>query len=312
MGFVDLEREKAAKRREEFSLEDATIHTDLVEALKTTKPDIVFDCTVPEAHCEVVLTALRHGCHVLGEKPMAPTMAEARRMVAAAKKADRLYAVTQSRRYMPPIQALAKFAQSGRIGNLTTLHADFFIGAHYGGFRAEMEFPLLADMAIHTFDSARFISGTDPVAVYCRGWNPKGSWYRGAASSVAIFEMTDGVVFTYRGSWCAEGMSTPWEADWRVIGEKGTAVWNGNEAIRAQIVKNAKGFRSEFREVSVPALTSMDRRFTGHAPIIVEFTKCLRSGKTPETICTDNIKTLAMVAAAVRSARSGKRELVKV
>jgi len=44
---------------------------------------------------------------------------------------------------------------------------------------------------------------------------------------MAIFEMSNGVVFNYRGRWCAEGLNTPWECTWRAVGEKGTALWDG-------------------------------------------------------------------------------------
>ena len=46
---------------------------------------------------------------------------------------------------------------------------------------------LLLEMAIHTFDAARLILGADPVSVYCKEWNPPGSWYKQNASAVAIF-----------------------------------------------------------------------------------------------------------------------------
>ena len=55
--------------------------------------------------------------------------------------------------------------RSGAIGDITTVTVDFYVGAHFGGFRAEMDHVLLLDMAIHSFDEARFLSGTDPVAV---------------------------------------------------------------------------------------------------------------------------------------------------
>ena len=79
--------------------------------------------------------------------------------------------------------------QSGAVGPLTTVNCDFYIGAHFGGFRDRMEHVLLLDMAIHTFDQARFIMGADPVSVYCNEWNPAGSWYDHDASAIAIFEM---------------------------------------------------------------------------------------------------------------------------
>ena len=82
-----------------------------------------------------------------------------RRMVAAAQAAGKTYAVIQNRRYDPHIRRLRQFLDSGAIGDVTTVHCDFFIGAHFGGFRDHMQHVLLLDMAIHTFDAARLISG---------------------------------------------------------------------------------------------------------------------------------------------------------
>ena len=71
VGLVDRVEEAAQTRAAQFGLPAATIGTDLAAVLDRTAPDMVFDVTVPEAHAGVTLTALAHGCHVLGEKPMA-------------------------------------------------------------------------------------------------------------------------------------------------------------------------------------------------------------------------------------------------
>ena len=86
VGLVDLSTEAAQKRAEEYGLAEAVTGTDLHAVLDQTGPDIVFDCTVPEAHVQVTLEALRHGCHVMGEKPLADSMENARKMVAAAQE----------------------------------------------------------------------------------------------------------------------------------------------------------------------------------------------------------------------------------
>ena len=52
-------------------------------------------------------------------------------------------------------------------------------------------------------------------------------------------------------------------------------------------------------------------RVGGHAGLIDEFVDCVRRGRTPETVCTDNIKSLAMVFAAIESAKRGRRVAVK-
>ena len=74
-------------------------------------------------------------------------------MVARARAA-RLHAVVQNRRYLAGVRRIARVLDSGAIGALTSIHCDFFLAPHFGGFREEMDHVLLIDMAIHTFDAA--------------------------------------------------------------------------------------------------------------------------------------------------------------
>lgn len=308
VGFVDLHPQLAQERAVEFGWTEAQTGSDLAAMLAATRPDCVFDCTVPEAHVDVALTALAHGCHVLGEKPLADSMENARRAVAAAEAAGKTYAVIQNRRYDPNLLRLCEFLATGAIGQVTTVDADFYIGAHFGGFRDRMRHVLLLDMAIHTFDAARKISGADPVAVYCYEWNPQGSWYDHDASAVAVFEMTGGLVFTYRGSWCAEGLNTTWESEWRIMGAKGSVRWDGAENFQAQAVAEAGGFFSQWEDLTLPPAPA--GIVVGHAGVIREFVDCVRSGGAPQTAAADNIKSLAMVFAAITSAEQKQRVVV--
>jgi predicted dehydrogenase len=305
VGLVDLHAAAAQRRAEQFALHTAVVGDDLAHTLRQTSAEIVFDCTIPEAHLQVTLTALAHGCHVLGEKPLADSLEHAQQMLAAAQAAGKLYAVIQNRRYDPNIRRMRRLVASGELGQLTTLTSDFLIGAHFGGFRDQMRHVLLLDMAIHTFDAARLLSGADPVSVYCKEWNPSGSWYAHGASAVAIFELSDGTIYTYRGSWCAEGLPTSWESDWRLVGTRGSARWDGGAGFAAEVVTSTGGFRSETAPLALPPLAAHDG-VGGHAGIIAEFVRCVRSGAQPETICTDNIKSLAMVLGAIASAEQGR------
>ena len=306
VGFVDMNEEAARAQAADYGAGDVAIDTDLQRVLDATRPDAVFDCTVPEAHAQITVTALQEGYHVLGEKPLADSMENARRSVAAAQAAGKIYAVIQNRRYDPNIRRLVRTLRSGAIGPLTALNSDFYIGAHFGGFRDHMRHVLLLDMAIHTFDAARLLLEADPVAVYCREWNPAGSWYDHDASAVAVFEMSSGVVYTYRGSWCSEGLNTTWEADWRVIGQQGSITWDGAEGFRGETVAAAGDFRSEMDVLPIEPAAASDR-IGAHEGIINEFVECVQNGGTPETVCTDNIKSLAMVFGAIESAESGRR-----
>ena len=306
VGYVDLNRAVAEERHAEFGPPEALIESDLDRALATTRPDVVFDITIPAAHTEVTQKALAAGCHVLGEKPLTDNMADARKLVEAAARRARLFAVVQNRRYLASIVALRAFLASGALGRITTVNADFYLAPHFGGFRDAMRHVLLLDMAIHTFDQARALSGTDPQAVYCHEFNPAGSWYAHGASAQAIFEMTDGVVFNYRGSWCAEGRPTAWEAAWRIVGERGTVTWDGKEELRAEVVEPGDDFMRQRTVVPVPAV-DFPEAMHGHSGVIRDFFRCLRTGDTPPTAAADNLKSLAMVFGAIESAEKGAR-----
>ena len=313
-GLVDIRREAAEKVASEFRLESAVIDTGLETVLHRVKPDVLFNCTVPEAHLPVSLAAFRRGIHVLCEKPLADSMTHARKLVATARKAKVVYAIMQNRRYDPNIRRVRKLLASGQLGRIATIDVDFQIGAHFGGFRDHMKHVLLVDMAIHTIDQARCLSRLDPVSVIAHEWNPPGSWYDHDASAVACYEMTGGAVLTYRGSWCAEGMNTTWEGDWRIGCEKGAVRWDGAGNIRAERIAKTGGFRSEWTEVEVPpdgvsasAETRGVASTQGHAGCIAEFLRCVREGGVPETQAADNLMSLALVFAAIAAAASGRR-----
>jgi predicted dehydrogenase len=310
VGLVDVRVDAAQARAAEFGLHGAVIGADVETVLALTAPDMVFDCTVPAAHVSVRLAAVRHGCHVLGEKPLADSMDGARQVIAAGREAGKQIAVAQNRRYNPAIRTLAAHAASGDLGPLTTVNSDHFMANRFEDFREQMRHPLLLDMAIHTFDAARCITGAEPVSVYCKEWNPQGSWYAHGAAAVAVFEMTGGVVYTYRGSWCAEGVPTSPDAAWRLVGTSGSATWDSFAAVAAQAIDAPGGLRttgrlqSTYRDLPTPAVDPA--KTGGHAAIMREFIACVRTGAVPETHAADNIKSLAMAFGAIESAASGR------
>ena len=311
VGLVDLKPDAATSLKAEFNLNDAVIGEDLGTVLSNTKPDMLFDITVPAARRQSVLMGFAHGCHVLTEKPMAESLADAREMIAAAKSAGRIYAVVQNRRYNEGIRRIRQTIESGTLGQLTSVHADFFIAAHFGGFREQMQNVLLLDMSIHTLDAARFILQSDPVAVYAQQNNPTGSWFAHGASANAIFEFSDEVIFTYRGSWVAEGAPTSWESQWRFIGTKGTLLWDGADHFEARIITDESGFLRPLRDVLVSPAPHPSQTH-GHASVIADFLKAVETGAAPETAGSDNIKSLAMVLAAIESSRTQHRIKIAV
>ncbi len=306
-GWVDIKPGQAEQAAAKLEITGVATGTDYPKMLTELRPDFVVDVTIPEAHHDVTLAALAAGVPVIGEKPMADSMEHARAMVQAAERSGKLYIVSQSRRYNTKLHALRQLIID-HVGPLGILNSDFYIGAHFGGFRDEMPSPLMLDMAIHTLDAARYLCGADPINVYCEEFNPSWSWYKGDACATAIFEMTGGLRYTYRGSWCSDGLHTSWESEWRAVGPNGTATWDGAADPIADRVIEPGGFMPKTERLTREPANAP----SGIAGSIRDFLNALKTGATPNGECHDNIKSLAMVFAAMESARAGKRVPVRV
>lgn len=304
VAVVDLKKEAALARIDKYQLSGTVAYDDPQKAFRDVRADFVLDLTIPDAHCDITCSALEAGFHVIGEKPMASTLDQARKMVRTAEKTGKLYMVSQSRRWNGIHTTMAQALREGIVGTLTTLNCDFYIGAHFGGFRDQMPSPLILDMAIHHFDMARMFCPQNPVSVYAEEFNPVGSWYKGAASANVLFEMTENVRFAYRGSWCSEGCHTGWDGDWRIIGDKGTLTYTDSKNIRCQVVAGQEGFHRPLNTVSI-APDSLQA--TGMEGALCEMLRFLRTGQIPQTECHDNIHSFSMVVAALESIKTGQR-----
>lgn len=292
VAVVDLDVDHARALAAERGL-DVCVGAKVADVCKPAEVDMVVNATVPEAHLSVAVQALDAGVHVLGEKPITNTLPEALSLVAAVDQSGLLAAVSQSRRYNRDIFRLkAQLDHVGKVGVVTT---EFFRAPRFGGFRDAMPHPLLRDMAIHPFDTARFLLDADPVSVTCQEFNPFWSWYEGNASAVAHFEMSSGAHYVYTGSWCSPGLETSWNGAWRVSAEDGSATWDGES--------------DPVISMAVPAAGAMPMP-EGVDGALADFIDALWTGRVPMGEVHDNLMSFAMVEAAVAAAVGQRRVYV--
>jgi predicted dehydrogenase len=293
VGLADLNLAAAQRAAAGAGFADVKITTSLTKLLDRVEADAVINVTIPEAHAEVSTTALLNGLAVLCEKPVAHTTSAALSMVAAAEVAGRLLMISQSRRYWRNLDALRD--QVARLGRLGLVECSFFKAPHFGGFREQMPFPLLVDMAIHQFDLARDLIGSEPVWIACESFNPAWSWYAGDAAAHVHAEFADGTRFVFAGSWCSPGLETSWNGSWRISASRGTALWDGDHEPVAQT--------ADGEPIAAVAGTGPEEI----AGSLAEFVAALRDGSVPSGEVHNNVMSLAMVEGAVRSAQTGQR-----
>ena len=234
---------------------------------------------------------------------MAETVENAEKMIQCSDDNKKEYFVMQNRRYVSEIIALKNFIKSGKLGNIGMLSTNFQLNPRFGGFREEMDNPLILDMAIHTFDAMRFISGYNAKSVYCHEYNPAWSWFKGDAAAVCIFEMENGTVFDYRGNWCATGLITSWHSQWNVTCADGTIYWDGNEELFWDGKKKEFWGRDPEERIKIDVKANDN---SGHTGCIFEMFDAIEKGVRPQTDCRDNINSIKMVLKAIESSKTKK------
>jgi len=207
---VDTVPEMIAIAQKELTIE--RYFPSLDEALTAVAADAVLITASLEGHVPSALTALDAGKHVLLEKPFAPTLADAQRVVAKAEEHKRVLMISQNYRYYPATKAVQKLIQGSRLGPVGSVNLNFRRYAnmppHGGSAHHRLWEPLLVDMSIHHFDLMRMLLGKEPLKIMCQTWNPPWSNFVEAAEGSALITFEDGAVVTYSGSWVSTAPRT--------------------------------------------------------------------------------------------------------
>lgn len=277
-------------------------HVDLEAALAKHRPSIVVDLAVPSARPQVIATALRHGCHVLTEKPLALDLASAQAIAVAAQRAGKVVVVSQQRRFTQGFAALREVVGSRRLGDPLALYLDFFRSERHYGFRAGMAHPVLQDMAVHHFDAIRFVTGEEPVRVFAQTAPAPWSHFQGQAIATVQATLSGGTQVSYRGHWATAGFVTDYNGTWRLVGPGGSVHFDG--AHLPQVAWTAaEGLPVAEEPVTVPPSTPVVEDQTR---VVEEFLAAAEGRARASTDVDDNVGTIAFVDAAIRSAESGE------
>ena len=118
VAFCDLIEERAENAKKAYGTEDAKVYTDYKELLKDSTIDVVHVCTPNRSHSFISIDALYAGKHVLCEKPMAKTFAEAQAMVKAAKETGKILSIGYQNRYRADSQYMKQTCEAGELGEI--------------------------------------------------------------------------------------------------------------------------------------------------------------------------------------------------
>jgi predicted dehydrogenase len=169
-------RQRAEWARGQGFAPDALPARDIDLLLAATRPDRVIVTTIDRAHDDVVVRALRAGCEVICEKPLAIDAGGVQRILDATAETGRRCLVTFNYRYAPPRAQVKELLASGAIGEITSVDFHWLLDTTHGADyfrrwhrRKEWSGGLLVHKASHHFDLVSWWLGDVPDRVYAQG-----------------------------------------------------------------------------------------------------------------------------------------------
>ena len=278
------------------------VFTSLEAALAETAADGVLVASPSGLHAAHARQALRAGFAVMVEKPLAGSLEEAATLVGEAKQAGRPLMVAENYRFFRAERTLRRLLDEGRLGpidSVVCIDRRDQPSAVQGAWVRDMAQPFLTEIAVHHFDSFRYLFNRRPVAVWARTFNPEGSDYRQNAAAETLLDMAGDLHIQYSGSF----VGSRYEYSLEIAGEGGDV-----RTDRSKVWWRPRG-RKTFEEVSpvvMPEGEALRYPHAGMVSMLAQFRAALAGGAAPETSGADNLWTLAMFEAAVRSADCGR------
>jgi predicted dehydrogenase len=299
-GYVEPAEANRRRAVEQHDVPEDRIFNTLDEALEKAQADFVLDVTPPAVHHEIAAKAFERGLHVLGEKPLSDDFGNAKATVELGNRLGRKHMITQNYRFTACPRTTRKKLAEGMIGKPGQCDLRFYMpwadmaGSHY----VTQPYMLINDMMVHHFDMMRYVLGVDPVAVQAITWNHPWGWHAGDAAHAIVFEFPEGLHGTHVSVGCALGSQTSWNGDWRIEGTEGSIDWEKDRMWFARLHRTPERTRKEIFPVATPP---------AEQAILDEFFAAIRDDREPECSAQDNLKSLAMVFGAIRSAKEKRR-----
>lgn len=302
-GAVDLVTcyARTPDSRQAFAAEKVIKAAASVEEL-VSDPDIeaVIVATPHSTHVGYVTAALAVGKHVFVDKPFAMTVEGARQCMAAADQAGKVLQVGHQRRRQAATRRIKQMVDGGELGSIIALEANY--SAPGGGNPAPdnwrqnpEERPLsgLTPFGVHVIDTFQYLVGpiTHASAISTRPFG-KTALDDGA---ILTFQFANGAIGTLLTS-----TAVPSTNRVGVLGTAGAA-WNDQDGARLLVQPVAD---------KAPTEQPVEQNDT-IAEQMTDFARCVREGATPEVDADAGFRVVAVMEAALKSAKSGKLEEVE-
>jgi len=297
-GVFSSSAERGARFAEEAGL--ARAYGSLDELLADPGIDAVYVGTTNELHAERTIAAARAGRHVLCEKPLALTLAEAGAMIEAAAEAGVVLATNHHLRAAPTIRAMRERVEAGAIGEIVAarvFHARSLSEElrTWRLRRPEAGGGVVLDITVHDADTVRFLLGDEVAEVTALTANQGLAEPPLEDSAMGVMRMRGGQLVSFHDAFTVPHAGTGFE----LHGTEGSLI--GREVMTPDPIGEVLLRRvDEVEEVEIAARPPI------YEQVVRSFEAAARGEGRPLATGEDGAAALAIALAVLESARSGR------
>lgn len=282
---------------------------------------VVHVCAPNHLHLPICQTALSAGKHVVAEKPLCTTAADAEALLRLAEETGAVHAVCYGYRYYPMVETLRLLVANGELGEVVAVAGSWLNDElltiepeHWMLERDQMGPSLsLADVGIHWWDLVEHVTAREIVEVLCESRTARPGGGPGEDLAVLALRLSGGAVGSATVCQAAPGHGNTVTLE--VIGEKATAAWDIRDANRLTVRETGGAVRILERatapvvelgihahlpvgqpEGHAEALLNLFRRIYGH----------VRGEEIDHPTFVDGVRSLYILEALTESASDGR------
>jgi len=269
--------------------------TDLANALDQTQCQAVIVVTPPDSHVQACETALSRRLAVMVEKPFTLLLSEAVRVVSLADRQEAPLLVAQNYRYMRSFRTARRVISEGTLGRIGIVVCQYYRPPHdMATYLTQLPNNVLWGIGVHHLDALRHVLGQEVTSVAAESFTfPWGKLESGASLRV-MFSFENETRGFYSASYESSGheyFERGQEFYARFVGERGTLHVYQRWLILCESGKLPRIIRRGKREE------------TEEQVLLRQFERAIVHGEPAEVSGRDNLKTMAILEACVRSAR---------
>lgn len=307
VAMCDISKEAMEEKFNKFQLQNTNKYTDYKEMLAIEKPELVAIATESGKHAAIALDCIEAGCHVIIEKPIALSIADADAIIKAGHEKGVLVCANHQNRFNKSVQYIRKALEEGRFGKLShgAAHVRWNRGENYykqapwRGTWAQ-DGGCLMNQCIHNIDLLRWMMGDDVEEVMAYTDQLEHPYLEAEDLGLAIVKFKNGSYGLIEGTTNVYPKNL--EETLYIFGEKGTVKAGGTSDNIIEAWNFADGKDDPEYVMQTYGENPPNVYGFGHTPLYADMIDAIQTGRQPYVTAEAGKRALEMILAIYKSA----------